>query len=462
MSAQTPTEEPMVPQSTRSLGWWGVLPPIVNQVAEHSDNSPNAQSHGNDQLQATRAWLPLSDTATVAISLALTSKSTSHDTSALIGRLKLALAKDPPLLIFALLSAPTGLLVSLTDLAHWFLSADFASRFADGEWALSAPTITDNDQQRWSRLMSRSRSKDPQTWVEDANEWLRVKALGPDQDYQDQIPRLIWDVDEPANHPALPSGSQLLHALALDSQERRAVDHRFDQTIQEHKFSMAKQLAYGLSHEINNPLANISARAQALASDEADDRRRHSLEQIVRQVFRAHEMISGLMFYANPTEPVLQPFDLVHVVREASAEYEAMAEGQGIRLLSKVPEEEVTAIGDRSMILEAIRVLLRNAFEAVGRSGTIVVSLRSDGTDQYQYASPTNWVIDIADSGPGLSAEASKHAFDPYFSGREAGRGLGLGLCRAYRIAELHGATISLTGGLAGCVATITLPNNPE
>ena len=60
---------------------------------------------------------------------------------------------------------------------------------------------------------------------------------------------------------------------------------------------------------------------------------------------------------------------------------------------------------------------------------------------------------------PGLTEHARKHAFDPYFSGREAGRGLGLGLCRAYRIAKLHNGDVRLAGGPTGCVVTMEIPD---
>ena len=116
------------------------------------------------------------------------------------------------------------------------------------------------------------------------------------------------------------------------------------------------------------------------------------------------------------------------------------------------------AFVDRAMILEAIRILLRNSIEAIGSGGTVVVSMQEVEADEGQ----GQWQIHVADSGPGLSPEASRHAFDPFYSGREAGRGLGLGLCRAYRVAQLHDATIRLSGGLAGCVATIGIPQKRD
>ncbi len=105
------------------------------------------------------------------------------------------------------------------------------------------------------------------------------------------------------------------------------------------------------------------------------------------------------------------------------------------------------------MIIESVNVLLHNALEAVGSSGTVIVRVHGhDGTP----------CIEVADSGPGLSKEAQRHAFDLYYSGREAGRGLGLGLCRAYRIAHLHGAELALRSGPAGCVATLTFAASRE
>ncbi|OYP30344.1 sensor histidine kinase [Rhodopirellula sp. MGV] len=440
----------MVSQSTRTLGWWGLLPPIV---------APAESPESDFTAQPVRYWLPLSDRAMAAISLAFSSDAPSDDqpsdAKVVLQRVKRALANDPPLLMYAMLTVPAGLAVSLTELAEWILMPEFAARFSDGEWMLAAPAILDRHQNRWSRLMARAANQSPTDWLDQVTDWLDVISPAVANDFSVEMPRLIWDGDDSMDAEASPDGSQLLHVLARAAEKGRSDRQRIESLAEHRKLSAAKQLAYGLSHEINNPLANISARAQSLAHDEADSRRRESLEQIVRQVFRAHEMIAGLMFYANPTEPDVEPFQLAEVVREAFDEFQSLAEEQGSRLLIELPGEPVSPpeqnrwSGDRMMILEAIRVLVRNALEAVGHDGTIVLSLQSE---------PDRWEIHVADSGPGLSTEASKHAFDPYYSGREAGRGLGLGLCRAYRIAELHGAAISLSGGLAGCVATITLP----
>jgi hypothetical protein len=108
------------------------------------------------------------------------------------------------------------------------------------------------------------------------------------------------------------------------------------------------------------------------------------------------------------------------------------------------------------MMLEAIRSLVRNAVEAIGCDGVIELVCLS-----HVNHGKAGVVFEVRDSGPGLSEEARIHAFDPYFSGREAGRGLGVGLCRVDRIATLHGGTISLISGPAGCTARLWIPVRP-
>ena len=236
--------------------------------------------------------------------------------------------------------------------------------------------------------------------------------------------------------------------LARTVQRLRSLETAFDARLQKSKLDAIKQLAYGLSHEINNPLANISTRAQSLKRDEQDATKAATLQRIVDQVFRAHEMIADLMFYANPSPTNPKPCDLVAMIQNVVDGFRDEADRQAIRIEVSVPRSEVRKKVDETMFAEALRVLIRNAIEAIGCQGTIVVSLvAGEGPTQ----------IHVADSGPGLSAEARQHAFDPYFSGREAGRGLGLGLCRAYRITQLHGAELSLASGPAGCVATIQI-----
>src|SRR5438309_9187168 len=84
----------------------------------------------------------------------------------------------------------------------------------------------------------------------------------------------------------------------------------FDSALESAKLQALYNFAYGLSHEINNPLANIATRAQTLLLDEKDPERRRKLATIVQQAFRAHEMIADLMLFARPPAVRAQEVDL--------------------------------------------------------------------------------------------------------------------------------------------------------
>ncbi|MFG0261034.1 MAG: sensor histidine kinase, partial [Novipirellula sp. JB048] len=346
--------------------------------------------------------------------------------------------------------------MSLSGLATW-LAQHAAALFADGDAFLAAPEICSQTRARWSELDAYFQTIPPERWLDEAALWLEVCGPAVPSAWRAQWAKVAVrdETDQAAAvaqttlDPSSPGGFSLLR-LALQVQHTGVLELSFDQRLQQQKLASLKQLAYGLSHEINNPLANISTRAQQLQQGEADPQRGASLQKIVDQVYRAHEMIADLMFYANPTVPAIAQCDLVQLVVSIAEEFAAELESLAIRLQTEVPAQPMISLPvDATMIGEALRVLVRNSIEAIGSDGAIVISIETE---------PDRVRIQVADSGPGVSPSARAHAFDPFFSGREAGRGLGLGLCRAYRVVELHGGEITLSSGPGGCVATISLP----
>jgi hypothetical protein len=427
------SNEPSRPWTSRDLGWWGLLPPI--------------------RFGDSRWWLPLSDVAMVGLSRALFDAPSGVATPAphAVRQLAATMLDDPPLLLFAVLRSSGESFVAVSELAEQ-LAGSLLDELSSGDWMLAAPEMTPQHQRHWSRLMAQCRASDPNAWIERAASWLRVMGPAVDPEWIASLPKVI--ADQTADGDRSMAGSELLQRIARAKSRERATETSLVALAEKQKLAAAKQLAYGLSHEINNPLANISARAQQLARDESNPTRRQSLEQIVAQVYRAHEMIAGLMFFANPPEPTPESVDVNELIGEVVDEFAAVAADADIRLLRNGSETPAVVRVDRLMMLEAIRVLVRNSIEAIGQGGTVVVSLEQQTEPQ----GSRRWLVHVADSGPGLSVEASRHAFDPFYSGREAGRGLGLGLCRAYRVAQLHDATVRISGGLAGCVATLAIP----
>ena len=396
-----------------------------------------------------RWWLPLSSNATEAIGRVMLAfgRGDSID-AATCHHLHAALCSDPPLLIFAALCFPDR---QRQPHVSWrrCLADQAIGRFAAGNAFFGAPTITDAHRVRWRKLYDHYRTLPIEDWLNDASLWLEVAGPRVPAAWREQWPAVT--VDEPQTAASdLSRSTSLLQPLARMMQRHRTVQESFDDQLRRSKLGALKQLAYGLSHEINNPLANISTRAQQLQLGEEDESRVAVLQRIIDQVYRAHEMIADLMFYAHP--PKLQPdsADLKEIVQSVADGFAEEAERQAIRLEIQSEYESPVASVDRLMIAEGVRALVRNSIDAIGCEGTIVVSIvREDD----------RWLIHVADSGPGLTEHARRHAFDPYFSGREAGRGLGLGLCRAYRIAKLHHGDVTLAGGPTGCVVTMSIAN---
>jgi signal transduction histidine kinase len=231
----------------------------------------------------------------------------------------------------------------------------------------------------------------------------------------------------------------------------------FAEQLERAKLDALKELAYGASHEINNPLANIAARAQTLVRDERDPERRRALEAIHQQALRAHEMISDLMLFARPPRLELATVDVVAVVRQVVAELAAEGARRDVALVADAGETGVLGIqADAVQLAVAIQAVVVNAIEAIGRQGRVEIRL---GASEEPGAAA---VIEIEDDGPGISAEVRPHIFDPFYSGREAGRGLGFGLSKAWRIVEQHGGRIVVESPPAGGAKfTISLPLTP-
>ncbi|TWU43218.1 Sensor protein ZraS [Novipirellula aureliae] len=403
------------------------------------------------RFDSDRWWLPRSARTTeLLMFILLRSGDPLTADASLIAKTVDQFQQDPPLLIYAGLSYRGSqnrpVEISVSQLATWFCT-NAAGLFAEGDAFLGSPKLDQSHLDQFRELDSYFRTLRCERWLEAASLWLEATGKAVPPKWSAQWPVITFDSNT-QHRPSIESCSDSLQQLARKMQHLQSLERSFDRRLHKSKLAALKQLTYGLSHEINNPLANISTRAQQLQQQEDDPSKQQTLSRIVDQVYRAHEMIADLMFYANPPKTNLERFDVSALVFSVSAEFSEEIDRLSIRLETDIPPDATTLLIDPEMIGEAIRVLIRNAIEAIGSDGTIVVSLVRE----------TNCtLIHVADSGPGLSRLAREHAFDPYFSGREAGRGLGLGLCRAYRIAKLHHAEITLAGGPIGCVATIRL-----
>ena len=156
------------------------------------------------------------------------------------------------------------------------------------------------------------------------------------------------------------------------------------------------------------------------------------------------------MQFARPQPPRVQFTSIAKLFADVTAATRAFAEERGVRVVCPDVAAGLAANIDVGQMRVALGNLLRNAIEAVGPEGwaSIRVSHEADGELR----------IVVEDNGPGLNAGAKEHLFDPFYSGRDAGRGRGLGLSTAWRLVSLQGGTLSLdptAQGVTRFVATL-------
>ena len=244
------------------------------------------------------------------------------------------------------------------------------------------------------------------------------------------------DVEFATLTAALRSNPDLADAL-LRLEPIRA---RFEQA----KLEALAEFAAGAGHEINNPIATISGRVQLLLRDEADPERRQALLAIGAQAWRVRDMIGDLMLFGRPPEPRKERVELGELVRAAVEPlYESIAAKRAtIDLRAEAP---VYVEADPVQLKVVISALVQNSLNALEAGGPITLA-----TSVVDERGQLWGALTVTDRGVGLSDLDREHLFDPFYSGRQAGRGLGFGLSKAWRIVSNHGGRIdvdSVPGG---------------
>ena len=144
-----------------------------------------------------------------------------------------------------------------------------------------------------------------------------------------------------------------------------------------------------------------------------------------------------MMLFAKPPNLSRRQVELASLIDTVVAELADQAAEQGTRIVVEdCWQGEVDA--DPDQLAVAIKSLIRNSLEALDVGGRVTISCALSAGAEGRIT------IAVRDDGPGISNSARPRLFDPFYSGREAGRGLGLGLSKSWRIAELHGGSLSL------------------
>ncbi len=227
---------------------------------------------------------------------------------------------------------------------------------------------------------------------------------------------------------------------------------RMEQTVaRAERLASIGRLAANIAHEIRNPLASISGSVEVLKRLPGADREVRDLVDIaVREVDRVNALITNLLDYARPRTEDRQRLDVGEMVAEIAKIFEQERRSREVRLqLRAQPGVWVEAASGQ--LQQVLWNLLRNAVEAMPEGGTIhlLAALRN--------TTPPEAIVRVRDTGHGIAEEDVDHIFEPFFS-RKSG-GTGLGLATTARIVEAHKGTIDvLSQPGKGTTFTIRLP----
>lgn len=210
------------------------------------------------------------------------------------------------------------------------------------------------------------------------------------------------------------------------------------QLVRMRSISMIAQMAAGAAHELNNPLAVISGRAQMELTKCEEPERCRELEIIVEQAQRASGIVSDLMGFAKPDAPRPVVQSLAEVLESVCQHWRSDSGLGSDRLILSQRDADSSVYCDGDQLGEILQAIFANALEATDPAA------RRIQINSPSCASDKTVRIVVEDNGVGMTPDVLEHCLDPFFSSRPAGRGRGLGLSRAYRLAEINGGSLWL------------------
>lgn len=233
----------------------------------------------------------------------------------------------------------------------------------------------------------------------------------------------------------------------------RAMVEQEEPRLRRAKLDALGEFAAGAGHELNNPLAVIVGRAQLLLARTADPDSVRSLRAILAQAQRAHRILRDLMFVARTPEPRPRFCQPEEIVRSSLRDLKTEADTRGVRLALEASSPSARVWADPDALRHLADVLVRNALESTPKGGSVQVVATVE---------PRAVGLTVRDNGRGIAPAEGEHLFDPFYCGRQAGRGLGLGLPRAARIVQQAGGELRWHSALGqGSIFRVHLPLEP-
>jgi PAS domain S-box-containing protein len=230
------------------------------------------------------------------------------------------------------------------------------------------------------------------------------------------------------------SGERIGRLLLIDDVTQR--ERMEEQLSQTEKLTSLGLLAAGVAHEVNTPLAVISNYIQMLAKQMPDgDPRQSIIDKIVKQTFRASEIVNNLLNFSRTGAGDVRDVDVNHVLEETLSLMAHPLKSSHIQIVKQLGESLPAVRGSANKLQQVFLNLFLNARDAMPGGGMLEIRTAAhNGSVE----------VEIADTGAGIPREHIHRIFDPFFTTKASGRGTGLGLSVSYGIIKEHAGKIDV------------------
>jgi signal transduction histidine kinase len=261
------------------------------------------------------------------------------------------------------------------------------------------------------------------------------------------------DLELRAPEGKLPETRDLAMAFntMLDSLEKSRSDlDRVNREMIRHK-ALAERGKFSLmvAHEFKNPLGIIKSALDILKKELGIAPGNTMVEYIEDEIKRLNRMIEDFLLFAKPVKPFFRPADLNLIVREIAARFDVQHTFEGVEIVLDAPAEPFVSDADADLLTRALSNIIKNACEANGNKGRVSIRARHAENDR--------WIVEIGDQGDGISEEHARRLFEPFYTTRS--KGTGLGLAFTLQVVEAHDGIVSAenqSGG--GALFRVVIP----
>jgi signal transduction histidine kinase len=230
--------------------------------------------------------------------------------------------------------------------------------------------------------------------------------------------------------------------------------------LRHEKLVATGRLAAGLAHELRNPLQNAVGFIAELRDRATTPALRglpeladfpEFLSQARGELHRAAGIVDRLLDYVRERKPALESVDVHRIVSEAVALVASGAARNGKRIEVAAPDIPLRVQGDPVMLRQVVVNILTNALDAIEGVGLVDVGMRFERAETGR----GRVVVSVRDTGRGIAPEDLANVFDLFFTTKEVGKGMGLGLALCQAMIEQHGGAIAITSPGPGQGATV-------